>query len=145
MEQDYRFQQLVFFFLWLPLIVISGVHLCEAAEKKPRPNFLLVVADDLGWTDVGSFGAEIETPNLDSLANSGVRFTDFHVSVSCSPTRSMLLSGTDNHIAGIGNMAELLTPEQKGKPGYEGYLNRRVVSLAELLREAGYHTYMAGK
>ena len=119
------------------------------AEAAPaaarRPNFLLVVADDLGWTDLGSFGSEVRTPNLDLLAQSGVMFTDFHVSVSCSPTRSMLLSGTDNHIAGMGTMAELLTPAQRGKPGYEGYLNDRVVSLAEVLRAGGYHTYLSGK
>jgi arylsulfatase len=110
-----------------------------------QPNILLVMADDMGWTDIGSFGSEIDTPNLDALAHQGVKFTDFHVSVSCSPTRSMLLSGTDNHVAGLGNMGEMLAPEQRGKPGYEGYLNDRVVSLAEVLRSGGYHTYMAGK
>jgi arylsulfatase A-like enzyme len=61
-----------------------------------RPNFLLIVADDLGFSDVGAFGGEIKTPNLDSLAQSGIRFTDFHAAAACSPTRSMLLSGTDN-------------------------------------------------
>ncbi len=106
---------------------------------------MLVMADDMGWTDVGSFGSEIDTPNLDALAQSGVKFSNFYTSVSCSPTRSMLLSGTDNHLAGLGNMGELLTPTQRGKPGYEGYLNNRVVSLAEVLRAGGYHTYMAGK
>ena len=116
----------------------------QAASTKP-PNILLVMADDMGWTDIGSFGSEIATPNLDALAQRGVRFTDFHVSVSCSPTRSMLMSGTDNHLAGLGNMGEMLAPEQRGKPGYEGYLNERVVSLAEVLRDGGYHTYMAGK
>jgi len=121
-------------------LVIQPVN---AADK--RPNFLLVVADDMGWTDLGSFGSEIETPNLDRLAKQGVMFSDFHVSVSCSPTRSMLLSGNDNHIAGLGNMAELLTKNQKGKPGYEGHLNDRVVSLAEVLRGTGYHTYLSGK
>jgi len=115
----------------------------EAADKKP--NILLVMADDMGWTDLGSFGSEIETPNLDMLAQRGVKFSNFYASVSCSPTRSMLLSGTDNHIAGLGNMGEMLTPEQRGKPGYEGYLNDRVVSLAEVLQDEGYHTYMAGK
>ena len=94
---------------------------------------------------MGSFGGEIATPNIDELAERGVRFNDFHVSMSCSPTRSMLLSGTDNHIAGLGNMAELLAPNQIGKPGYEGYLNDRVVSLAEVLKRRGYHTYLAGK
>lgn len=110
-----------------------------------RPNILLVMADDMGWSDIGSFGSEIDTPNLDTLAQSGVKFTDFHTSMSCSPTRSMLMSGTDNHLAGLGNMGEMLTPEQKGKPGYEGHLNSRVISLAEVLKENGYHTYMAGK
>lgn len=124
----------------LCLLVISTSY----AEAKP-PNFLLVMADDMGWTDIGSYGSEIDTPNLDALAQLGVTFTDFHVSVSCSPTRAMLLSGTDNHIAGLGNMGEMLAPEQRGKPGYEGYLNDRVVSLAEVLRAGGYHTYMAGK
>ena len=131
----------------LALIVLSlGFSGCSqdpAAVRKP--NILLVMTDDMGWTDLGSFGSEIETPHLDALAARGVKFTDFHTSVSCSPTRSMLLSGTDNHIAGLGNMGELLTPEQRGNPGYEGHLNSRVVSLAEVLHEGGYHTYMAGK
>lgn len=65
-----------------------------------RPNFLVIVADDLGWSDVGCFGGEIQTPNLDKLASTGNRMTDFHTASMCSPTRSMLLSGTDNHIAG---------------------------------------------
>ena len=125
------------------IYVLMMTNLAFGAEK--RPNFLLVVADDMGWTDLGSFGSEIETPNLDSLASQGVVFTDFHVSVSCSPTRSMLLSGNDNHVAGLGNMGELLTENQKGKPGYEGHLNERVVTLAEVLREGGYHTYLSGK
>ncbi len=116
----------------------------DAANER-RPNILLVMVDDMGWTDIGSFGSEIATPNIDALAKRGVRFSDFHVSVSCSPTRSMLLSGTDNHLAGLGNMGEMLAPEQRGKPGYEGHLNDRVVSLAEVLRDGGYHTYMAGK
>jgi arylsulfatase len=122
---------------------VLGIAQAQAADQ--RPNILLIMADDMGWTDIGSFGSEIETPNLDRLAKRGVKFTDFHVSVSCSPTRSMLLSGTDNHVAGLGNMGEMIAPEQRGKPGYEGHLNNRVVSLAEVLRGEGYHTYMAGK
>ena len=117
----------------------------EDGATAKRPNVLLVVADDLGYTDLGCFGSEIRTPNIDTLAKQGVLFTDHHASMSCSPTRSMLLSGTDNHIAGIGNMGELLTENQKGKPGYEGYLNDRVVSVAEVLGGAGYFTCMAGK
>lgn len=112
---------------------------------KPRPNFLVIVADDLGFSDLGAFGGEIATPNLDALATAGLRLTDFHTAPTCSPTRSMLLTGTDHHIAGIGSMAEAIAPEQIGKPGYEGYLNDRVVALPELLREAGYQTLMSGK
>ena len=133
------------FLIMLLTLACCFQTISEVTYAKQRPNILLVVADDLGWTDIGSFGSEIDTPNLDSLAEHGVTFTSFYTSVSCSPTRAMLLSGTDNHIAGMGNMGELLTPEQKGKPGYEGYLNRRVASLAEVLRDGGYHTYMAGK
>jgi arylsulfatase len=110
-----------------------------------RPNIVLIVIDDMGYSDVGPFGAEIRTPHLDRLAAAGVRFTDFYVGPACSPTRSMLMSGTDNHVAGMGNNAEAMAPNQIGQPGYEGYLNERVVSFASLLREAGYHTYMAGK
>ena len=109
-----------------------------------RPNFLVIVADDLGFSDIGAFGSEIETPNLDRLAHAGIRLTDFHSAPACSPTRSMLLTGTDHHIAGIGTMLEV-APEFRGQPGYEGYLNDRVVALPELLRDAGYLTLMAGK
>lgn len=117
-------------------------------QERPQatsPNILLIMADDMGYTDIGSFGGEIETPSIDGLAELGLRFSNFHTSVSCSPTRSMLMTGTDNHIAGLGTMSEFLTPELRGKPGYEGYLNDRVVTLAEVLRDGGYHTYMAGK
>ncbi len=116
-----------------------------AAQPNNRPNFLLIVADDLGYSDLGNYGGEINTPVLDNLSKKGVRFTNFYVSPTCSVTRSMLLTGTDNHIAGLGNMGELLAPNQMGKPGYEGVLNKRVASVAELLRDNGYHTYMAGK
>jgi arylsulfatase A-like enzyme len=133
--------------LCFSLCLILPVFACTPAEQAvdAPPNILLVMVDDMGWTDIGCFGSEISTPNIDRLADRGVRFNDFHVSVSCSPTRSMLLSGADNHIAGLGNMGELLAPNQVGKPGYEGYLNDRVVSLAEILGSSGYHTYMAGK
>lgn len=110
-----------------------------------RPNFLVIVADDLGFSDLGAFGGEINTPNLDRLAYQGVRFTDFHSAPACSPTRAMLLTGTDHHIAGIGTMLEVAVPGFQGAPGYEGYLNDRVVALPELLRDAGYLTLMSGK
>lgn len=110
-----------------------------------RPNIVIILADDMGYSDMGSFGGEIKTPNMDALANEGVRFTQFYTHASCSPTRSTMLSGVDTHINGLGNMDEWTAPNQKGKPGYEGYLNNSVVTLPELLKESGYHTYMAGK
>jgi len=99
----------------------------------------------MGYSDVSCFGGEIPTPNLDALAKSGIRGSSFYVAPTCSPTRSMILSGCDHHVAGLGNMHEFLSPEQEGKPGYEGHLNNRVVPVAKVLRDAGYHTYMAGK
>jgi arylsulfatase A-like enzyme len=111
-----------------------------------RPNFLIIVADDLGFSDLSSYGSEISTPNIDKISSTGgLRFTDFHAAAACSPTRSMLLSGTDNHIAGIGAMNEGMPEFQRGKPGYEGYLNDRVAPLPEVLRDHGYRTYMSGK
>ncbi|KAL1856886.1 hypothetical protein VTK73DRAFT_8218 [Phialemonium thermophilum] len=114
---------------------------------KKQPNFLIIVADDLGFSDTGPFGSEIETPALDRLAKEGVRLTNFHTASACSPTRSMLFSGTDHHIAGLGQMAEHMGNRElfKGKPGYEGYLNFRVAALSEILQDAGYLTVMSGK
>ncbi|BBX96392.1 arylsulfatase [Mycobacterium lacus] len=110
-----------------------------------RPNFLVIVADDLGFSDIGAFGGEINTPNLDRLAYAGVRFTDFHSAPACSPTRAMLLTGADHHVAGLGTMLEVAAPGFRGAPGYEGYLNDRVIAFPELLRDAGYLTLMSGK
>src|ERR1700722_18952584 len=103
----------------------------SAASKKidtgaaDRPNFLLIVVDDMGFSDLGAFGSEIATPHLDALALAGVRLTDFHTAPACSPTRAMLMSGTDHHLAGIGAMAESMHPDLRNQPGYEGYLNER--------------------
>lgn len=110
-----------------------------------RPNILLIVADDLGFSDLGAFGGEIQTPYLDTIARQGLRLTNFHTASTCSPTRSMLLSGTDHHLAGLGSMAESIRPDQAGQPGYEGFLNDQVAALPELLQDAGYYTIMSGK
>ena len=117
----------------------------SSATAAERPNILLIVIDDMGYSDIGPFGAEIRTPSFDRLAASGVKFTQFYVGPACSPTRSMLMSGTDHHVAGMGTNAEGMAPNQAGQRGYEGYLNERVAPMASLLREAGYHTYMTGK
>jgi arylsulfatase len=127
----------------LATVLGAPVFAAEAAQRPP--NIVLILGDDLGFADLGSFGSEIKTPNLDSLAKEGVRFTQFYTHASCSPTRSMLLSGVDTHRNGMGNMDEWTAPNQAGKPGYEGYLNRSVATLPQLLKDAGYHTYMVGK
>ncbi len=116
----------------------------RARADRP-PNIVLIVADDLGYSDLGAFGGEIPTPNLDALASSGMMLTQFYTSMTCSPTRAMLFSGTDHHVAGLGVMGVPNNDAQRGQPGYEGYLNFRVASLADLLRDAGYRTYMTGK
>ena len=129
----------------IPTLTIALSGCAGEQQTAMQPNILLIVADDLGYSDIGSFGGEIATPALDRLAEEGLRLSNFHVLPSCSPTRSVLMSGTDNHVAGMGTMGELLTPEMAGQPGYEGYLNFQVAALPEVLRAGGYHTYMAGK
>jgi arylsulfatase len=116
-----------------------------AADPPRRPNIVVILGDDLGYADMGAFGSEIRTPNLDALAKEGVRFTNFYTHASCSPTRATFLTGVDPHLNGLGNMDEWTAPNQRGAVGYEGYLNNRVATLPQLLRGAGYHTYMVGK
>lgn len=119
--------------------------IAPTSNGNDQANIVLIVADDLGFTDPGFMGSEISTPNLDALAKNGVLLNNFYVAPTCSPTRAMLLTGTDPHLAGIGTMAEAIAPNQENQPGYEGYLNDRVVTVSTLLRDAGYHTYMTGK
>ena len=110
-----------------------------------RPNLVVMLADDWGYSDVGAFGSEIHTPHLNQLAQNGTRFSNFHVSASCSPTRSMLLTGVDNHLNGVGNMRETIPQSHVGRAGYLSVLNNRVVTVATLLQDSGYRTYVAGK
>lgn len=143
------------------LLVGCGSDDDAPATTAARPNIVMILADDLGYSDIGAFGGEIETPNLDALVASGRVLTDYHTGSTCSPTRSMLMSGTDHHIAGLGSMAEFIGALIAGNvspwgsantyglnnlpDGYEGYLNDRVLSMPQLLQDGGYHTYMAGK
>lgn len=115
------------------------------SSQDQRPNILLVVGDDFGWSDIGAFGAEISTPNLDQLAREGKIGINYHTAPTCSPARAAMLTGVDWHVGGLGNMYELIAQNQVGKPGYETYLNDRVVTVQELLRDAGYHTIQSGK
>jgi arylsulfatase len=117
----------------------------ERSEQGVRPNILLIVADDLGFSDITPFGGNIQTPVLDRLSKEGLLFSNFYVLPTCSPTRSALLSGNDNHVAGLGVMGEFIYPEIEKLPGYAGHLVDQVAAIPEILRSAGYHTYMAGK
>jgi arylsulfatase len=116
----------------------------EPPPEVDRPNILLIVADDLGYSDLGAYGGEIETPNIDALAARGLLFTQFQTAPMCAPTRAMLLSGNSNHTAGMGNQGGGSGPTA-GLPGYEGHLSDRVVPFPQLLQDAGYDTYMVGK
>lgn len=113
--------------------------------ELPRPNILLIVVDDMGYSDLGAFGGEIPTPHLDALAESGTRFSDFQVLPACSPTRATLLTGREPHDVGFGSLAEELAPNQQGAPAYSGALPVDVTTLPRLLQIAGYRTYMTGK
>jgi len=133
---------------------LAGCSSVETAlpvlSDKPAstpPNILLVVVDDMGYTDLGAYGGEISTPNLDELAYAGVRLTNFHAAPQCAPTRSMLMSGAGNHKAGMGSMfgPAMYEDMPEGREGYEGYLHPRVATLPERLNDAGYHTYLTGK
>jgi len=127
----------------LATLLLTGCN--EVDVTSSRPNILLIVADDLGYTDMGAYGSEIRTPNLDNLAAEGLLLTDFYAAPTCSPTRAMLLSGTDHHLAGLGTMYGGWDTNQVDQRGYEAHLNQDVVSVSSILRDSGYHTYMAGK
>ncbi len=125
--------------LFAILVVAIGSQCAFAAD---RPNIMLILADDLGWSDIGCYGGEIQTPHLDALARGGVRFTQFYNTARCCPTRASLLTGLYPHQAGVGSMTSDRGPEF---PGYRGTLQPNTVTLAEVLRDAGYRTYMVGK
>lgn len=127
-------------FILALLISLSSCQPSQKEEVTRQPNIVLIVADDLGFGDIGCYGGDIETPNIDALAKNGIRFSQFTTAPMCAPTRAMLLTGNDNHIAGIGIQGVV-----RDTFGYEGHLTNRVTTIPQLLKDAGYHTYMAGK
>ncbi|MFT7036658.1 MAG: arylsulfatase A-like enzyme, partial [Cyclobacteriaceae bacterium] len=132
--------------LYSILTIISLFLSCQSSKKqevsveKERPNIVLIMADDLGFSDLGCYGGEIETPNLDGLAKNGIRFTNFYNTGRCCPTRASLLTGLYPHQAGVGRMVY-----HNYGGAYQGYLNRQAVTLGEVLKTAGYKTLMSGK
>lgn len=112
----------------------------QSAPPEKRPNIILIMADDLGFSDLGCYGGEIHTPNLDFLAANGIRYRQFYNTSRCCPTRASLLTGLYNQQAGIGKMTE-----QEDTPGYQGHITDNAVTMAEVLKTAGYHTAMSGK
>ncbi len=130
--------------LFASLALIVALGAAQNAAGDTRPNILLIVADDLGYADLGAYGSDIRTPNIDALAAEGMLFTQFHTAPMCAPTRAMLLSGNNNHIAGMAGQQRdgiLGVPY----PGYEASLSDRIAPLPRVLRDAGYHTYTVGK
>lgn len=136
-------------YLFLHILFLCSIVFlsqCQTPSDSSKwPNILLIVADDLGYTDLGCYGSEIRTPNIDKLAYIGTRFTSFCTAPTCSPARAMLLSGVSSHLSGFGTMTGDWADNQKGKRGYEGYLNFDIVTFNQLLQNAGYHTSIAGK
>ena len=119
--------------------------LSNLAKATERPNVVLILADDLGFTDISPFGSEISTPNIAKLAAEGLSFTNYHTAANCAPARAMLLTGVDSHRNGVPNIPEAIPPEQMEFGHYQGVLGQNVVTLASLLQANGYHTYMTGK
>jgi len=127
------------------LLVLLLAWLPGRSVSAAPPNIVLILADDLGFSDTAPYGGEIHTPTLSRLAEEGVRFTSYHTAASCAPTRGMLLTGVDSHLNGVPNIPEAIPPSQAGHANYRGTLSHGVVTIATLLHQAGYHTYMTGK
>ena len=127
---------------WVPAAPRIGTAAQAPTQPNTRPNVVLILVDDMGWSDVGPFGSEIATPNLDRLAAGGVRFTQFYSTPRCSPTRASLLTGQYSHQAGMGHLDTVI---RRGSLGTTGRLNAQSVTIAEVLRDAGYFTAMSGK
>jgi arylsulfatase A-like enzyme len=128
----------------IPFAFFASFMLQSCSDEKP--NVILVLVDDMGYSDIGCYGGEIPTPNIDALAQNGIRFNNFHNTARCCPTRASLLTGLYQHQTGIGQMtSEGGSNFDFGVEGYRGYMNKKCVTIAEVLKDNGYHTYMTGK
>ncbi|XHR97024.1 sulfatase-like hydrolase/transferase [Mucilaginibacter sp. UC70_90] len=130
-----KFLQIIFLFS-----VVNNPIFAQDKHAAKRPNIIIILADDMGYSDIGCFGSETQTPNLDAMAKGGLRMTQFYNASRCCPTRASLLTGLYQHQAGVGDMVN-----HRDVPAYQGYLNQNCVTIAEALKEGGYNTLMAGK
>ena len=135
-----RYTLFVYIIICIPLLAISGNVLSQSKEGK-KPNVIVILSDDMGYSDIGCFGSEISTPHLDQLAKNGLRYTQFYNTARCSPSRASLLTGLYPHQAGMGHLSTENFPE----PGYTDDLSKQAVTMAEVFGLAGYATYMVGK
>lgn len=137
-----RYSYFLYHAVWICLVL--GVLSCESNIDKPksdeRPNIIVIMADDMGYSDLGCFGSEISTPHIDDLAGNGLRYTQFYNTARCCPTRASLLTGLYPQQAGVGHMVN-----DRGTPAYRGDLSQNAVTIAEVLKTAGYNTYLSGK
>ena len=136
----------VIFMLALLAVLFCSILLTGGSPGKAsqRPNIIYIMADDMGYSDIGCYGGEVRTPNIDRLANNGIKMRNFYNNARCCPTRASLLTGRYPHTVGMGHM--VTKPNAKVTPGaYQGYLDDRYPTIAEDLQKAGYRTYMSGK
>ena len=140
MEKSLKYKKNIFYVFLTVLCFFSPIN-----QANDKPNIVLILIDDLGLTDLQTYGGEISTPNIDILASEGMLFTNYHTTPECAPSRAMLLTGMDNHNTGIPMIPEVMPTKYRNTPGYEGYLRDDALTLAEILKPAGYRTYMTGK
>ena len=140
MEKGLKYKKNIFYMFLTALCFFSPIN-----QTNDKPNIVLILIDDLGLTDLQAYGGEISTPNIDILASEGMLFTNYHTTPECAPSRAMLLTGMDNHNTGIPMIPEVMPTKYRNTPGYEGYLRDDALTLAEILKPAGYRTYMTGK
>jgi len=127
------------------LILVALCYTSSVLAQDSLPNIVLILVDDAALMDFGSYGGEAHTPNIDALTDRGTMFTNYHTSLMCAPSRSMLLTGYDSHLTGVPNLPIFTPPEYAKRPGYQGVLNNQVLTVAERLKTKGYNTYVTGK